>query len=265
MTLEGSEAELAVDALVELLEKEKSYLARCWICLSLSRFPDSRKALNALLGALKDPHSDVKAMAVISLGLLGETAVAGDIKTHISRQKGTPVGFAGFAGLGLLRNPDLTSYFLMDFEFASSPQEYEAMSFGLGKTLRDNQVELLFRLVESKDFFTREYAIRTLGMVEGLSEVERRKVIALLSDYPETIRKKDRSFKEDSINRFYASIIRAAMGDRSAVKDAMEAMRQKDFYLKQMNEMDWTVLMDPINDELPTYYRIKPFFWSDTD
>ncbi|GAB4150123.1 MAG: hypothetical protein Kow00107_00530 [Planctomycetota bacterium] len=265
MSFEPDEAGAVIETIKKLFAEEKDYLSRCWMCLALSRFHDSREALNLLLDALEDPHSDVKAMAAISIGLLGETSVSTELRNHIGKHKNSPIGYAGYIGLGLLGQPENVSYFLRDFELATNPQEYCAMSFGLAKSMKERQAELLFRLVMSDDIFTREYAVKTLGMIEDLSEDERIKIITLLSDYEEEKRKESRSFKEDSLIRFHTAVVRYALGDSSAIKVAVETMREKDFYLEKTNDMDWITLFDPINASLPVYYRVKPFYWSDTD
>jgi HEAT repeat protein len=265
MTLKGEDRANAIEGLLWAATNEKHYHPKCWAVMALSRFPDSPDAMRALQVAAGDQHKDVKATAAIALGLSGEKRFATELKTLAARNKGTPVQYAAQLGIGLLRDRGSVSWYLLDFEFAENPLQYSAMSYGMAQSMEDDQAALLFRLVRSDDVFTREAAVKTLGMIGDLKPESRREISALLASYESEKKAERRSFGEDPLTSFYAGVVRAALGDRNALNAVAEAMLDRGFYLEFSNEVSWSSVMDPLNDRLPVHYRVRPFHWSDTD
>ncbi|MFA4986512.1 MAG: HEAT repeat domain-containing protein [Candidatus Brocadiia bacterium] len=258
VSIPPTDVERVVNALVKAAKTDKEFFVRGHAAYMLSMFKDNAAAFAAVRGVLSDKSSDVQAMAAYSLGLLGNHEGGMDLKALLQKGKGTPRAYAARIGLGLLGDeaniPDLVD----EFADLNQTQELDSAAFAIAKCATPDTYADVLKFMDNEDIYIREYGIKCLGMMRNLTDETRAKIITKLAE---------READEDGTIRFFAAVVRYAMGDRKALPIALSAL-----YVENFQFIDGTVvdsdnrtymaeLTGIVNDTMPLMYRVKPYYW----
>ena len=265
LRIEKSDEAKIVDALVKIAKSDKHSMPRAYAAFMLSLFPDNRKAFTAVLDKLNDKHSDVKAFASLSLGLFRRPSSARELRAIIAAKRGSPMANAAYIGLGLLEDSTNANLLVSDFGTVYTPADLEAISFAIARSSDGQTWKSILPYLSMEDAYVREYAVKCLSMMTGLSIEARDAIIAQLLQYKKNFRSRRRKFEEDPVVRFYISVLRYSLGDRSSIGEILDSLYSNEFSLVNTEEMDWLSVFRPINRHFPRNYKIRPIFWSDFD
>ncbi|MDZ7816277.1 MAG: HEAT repeat domain-containing protein [Planctomycetota bacterium] len=256
MQVPPQEREKVVNTLVGVLKDDKNRFPRAYAAFILSKFPESRKAFEAVRTATHDKDSDVQAMAAISIGLFGNPAGAKDIKYVMNRGRGTPLAYSAYIGFGLLRYKAMLSKFIADFKYAQHEEEFIALGFAISRAAEKDTYVKVLEYIDSDDIYARENAIKAIGMFENLTDEERTECVEKLAELADD---------SDMVIRFYSGLVRYAFGDKKAMKLILKTVVDNQFYMPGMVDIKYDTAMNLVNDIMPMYYKLKPYFWGDED
>ncbi|MFA4986242.1 MAG: HEAT repeat domain-containing protein [Candidatus Brocadiia bacterium] len=256
----AADTERVVNALIKAAKTDREYMVRGYAAFMLSMFKENRAAFEAVRGVLADKNTDAQAMAAFSLGLFGNPSGAGELRALLARYSGTPLACAARIGIGLLGDESNAADLVAEFKYLSRPEDLESSAFAIAcSATRYTYADMLAR-VDDPDIFIREYSIKCLGMMRNLSDDARGAIAEKLAGL-----EKD----NDANVRFYAAIVRYAIGDRNALNTALSAIFEKDFIFPGGTMVDYdygsyiSELSDLVNDTMPKMYRLKPYFWGE--
>ncbi len=257
VTIPEDQVDKVVKILSDLVKsKTAQAMIRANAAFMLSLFPQNRLAYETVQLALDSNDSDVQAMAAVSLGMFKNPSAGRSIKTLIAKKRGTPLAYAGYLAIGMIGDKTFISDLISDFEFANGPDEFLAMSFAIAKCADKETYVKLLPYLRNQDVYLKEFSVKCIGMMEGLTDEARKEIIEKLTDLER---------EKDAMIVFYSSLIRYNLGDRKALSVMLKAAHDNQFYLDKRTTVDWFALMELVNSTLPPYRKIKTYIWGDEE